>query len=312
MDDIKWFIGFLLVIGILWLGGTTKNTKRPVGVATSTPAATRTISTPAKSAPKKSAAPRTTPQGIAPQPSSGNVIADITLPEPERDSTVSPLRGKLRIISVRRANTVSQEYVTIQASSQNKTSVTITGLTIKSGVSFQSHKIPTAWALPFPTYDGSGDENVLLRPGQRAYLISGYSPNGQSFQLNKCTGYFERGMNFTPSLPLRCPRPVDDPLPLPPNSLSDACYDYLKTLPRCKVPPSSVPTRLRSDGSCQAHIFSKISYNQCVIYYRNDRNFLQGEWHLYLNRTTRLWKSTREVVQLLDENGKLIDSRTYY
>lgn len=305
-------MAFLLVVAVLWLGGITKSAKHPASVATTTPAATRTVSSPPKSATKQSPAPKTAPRTAPAQPVSGNVIADITLPEPLTNSNISPLRGKLRIVSVRRGSTAKQEYVTIQASSQNKTAINITGLTIRSGVSLQGHKIPKAWTLPFPTYTGSGEEEVMLRPGARAHLISGYSPNGQSFQLNKCTGYFEQGMNFVPSLPLRCPRPVDDPLPLPPNTLSDSCYDYLKTLGRCKVPPSTVPTRLRSDGSCQAHIFSKINYNQCVIYYRNERDFLHGEWHLYLNRTTKLWRSAREVVQLLDENGKLIDARVYY
>ena len=86
----------------------------------------------------------------------------------------------------------------------------------------------------------------------------------------------------------------------------------IKPRPRGKVPPTTVPTRLRSDGSCQAFIFSRINYNQCVANYRNDRDFLQGDWHLYLDRTTRLWKSKREVIQLLDKNGKIIDSRMYY
>lgn len=309
MDDIKWFAGFLLVMGVLWLGVIDSARERPAQVATTTPAA-RTASPAPQSAPKQSGgagvvAPR-------PVPGSGNVISDITLPSSAPDSGMSPLRGKLQIVSVQPNKSAQQEYITVQASSQNTKAIKITRLTVKSGVSLISHKIPRAWKLPFPEYTGGGEEDVTLRPGEQAYIISGRSPNGQSFQLNKCTGYFEQGMNFVPSLPLNCPRPVDDPLPLPPNALSDACYDYLTTLESCRVPPSSVPTGLRADGSCQTHIFNKINYNQCVTYYKNDRDFFQGEWHLYLDRSTRLWRDRREVVQLLDEDGKLISAWVYY
>lgn len=297
-----------MIMGALWVFSASTSPKHGIKTATTTPQ-TRALSSPSKSTVKLNVAENRavgeTMQGLP----RGYIISETILPQP-LDPSISYLRGKLQIISVQKSIRPNQEYVVLQASPRNKYDVSITGLTLKSKVTFLGEEIPKAWSLPFPTNEGEG-EVVMLRPGQRAYIISGRSPNGQSFQLNKCTGYFEQGMNFVPSLPLRCPRPVDDPLPLPPNTLSDACYDYLKTLPRCKTPPSSVPTRLRADGSCQAHIFNKISYNQCVTYYKSDRDFFQGEWRIYLDRNTRLWKDKLEIIDLLDENGRLIDRRSY-
>ena len=172
------------------------------------------------------------------------------------------------------------------------------------------------WTLYFPGTAG-GTEVISLRPGGRAYLLSGRSPLGAmpfpnqgSFQLNRCTGYFEQGLDFYPRLPLACPQAADDPLPLPPNELSDDCYDYLRTLKRCVV-PSFIPEKLRTDGSCQAHVFSKINYNQCITYYKDGPSFYSGEWRVYLGRTTKLWRDRREIVELLDSDGKLIDSQDY-
>ena len=308
MDDIKWFIGFLVIMGAMWVFGANKSPERGTRTATTTPQ-TRTLSSPSKSTVKQNVSEKRTAGETMQGLPRGYIISETILPQP-LDPNMSFLRGRLQIVSVRKNTRPSQEYVVLQASPKNKYDVAITGLTLKSKVTFLGEEIPKAWKLPFPANEGSG-EIVTLRPGEKAYIISGHSPNGQSFQLNKCTGYFEQGMNFVPSLPLRCPRPVDDPLPLPPNTLSDACYDYLKTLGRCKVPPSSVPTKLRADGSCQAHIFSKISYNQCVTYYKNDRGFFQGEWRIYLGRNTRLWKDKREIIELLDENGRTIDRKSF-
>ncbi len=295
----------MLIIGMVWLTGKSAGTEKRARTATTT-AQSRTIS-PAKKTPAKQG---TLPRGTPPASAPGNIISETILPSFSSDPNISYLHGKVFIGALRRNTSANREYVVLQASSQNKEAVPITGLTLKSGVSFNGGEIPKAWSLPFPIY-GEGDEIVMLRPGQTAYIISGRSPNGQSFQLNKCTGYFEQGMNFTPSLPLECPHPAVDHLPPPPNTLSDTCINYLNKLGRCRVPPSSVPLQLKADGNCQAYLFNQINYNQCVTYHKDDPNFFRGSWHIYLNRSTRLWRDKRETVELFDENGRLIDSRNY-
>ena len=309
MDDIKWFLGILVAIGILWIGGHNKTLRSPSLIATSTPKTQTTVSNKRPNAVSK-------PTEKTPASSTaGKIIPNTGIPASSKQD-MSLLHGKLSIASVSRG-TVDKEYVLIQASSRNTESITITGLTIGSGVSLNKQSIGRGWPLYFRSTT-EGAEEMRLRPGGRAYLVSGRSPLGSgaypnqgSFQLNRCTGYFEQGLNFSPSLPLNCPQAAEEPLPPPPNALSEDCYDYLKTLRRCVV-PSSVPDRFKTDGSCQAQVFNKLNYNQCVAYHKDETNFFTGEWRVYLGRTSDLWTdSRREIVELRDEDGKLIDARSF-
>ena len=298
MDDIKWFAGFLLIIGIIWLSGKAGAPSQPGKSATTTP--------------KTQVAPK---KVTAPQKSSDVAPARGSVAQPQVQQVlpahISPLRGKLSIGSIGKG-TVDREYVIIQASNRNASAIDITGLTIKSRVSLIGHTIGNGWLVYFPNTTGDG-EPILLRPGGRAYLISGRPPNGVAlpkfggFQLNLCTGFLEQNLNFYPSLPLQCPNPKDGPLPA---DISDDCYDYLARLRRCVV-PTSVPKYLESDGSCRAYAFNKINYGQCVTDYRNHPNFFRGEWRIYFRRTSKLWRDRKEVIELLDREGRLIDVRSF-
>lgn len=302
MEDFQWFIAFLVVVVMLWIGGKT--------------AVNRVIPTPL---PAKA--------GVEPAQKS----AEVRLKEAEKElrrlqeeaakalteRDASALKGKLRIVSVARADSPEKEYATIQASPRNNVPVTITGLSFRSGVSRLSYSISTAWVLPFLNATGEGDV-VTLRPGERAYLISGRSPlalstrkpNTTSFQLNKCTGYLERGLDFTPALPRDCPLASKEPLPTGGYELSDACTDYLARIPRCTV-PGAVPANLSGDGGCQSYVATKVNYATCVENHKDDADFYRGEWHIYLGRSAPLWRSRNEIVELYDTEGKLIDSKQF-
>ncbi len=308
MDDFKWFIGFLLIFLFIWIG--TKNTelRRAPRTATSTPKA-QVAPPKQQTAPKPSKTPSTQNTSSPFYPPAGTVISN-TVVEPT-DPSVSPLRGKLSIGSVS-LGAFDREYVIIQASKNNTTDVQITGLTIRSGVSLNGQTIGTGWPLYFPGVH-SGTETIFLRPGGRAYLLSGRSPLGASypeqgsFQLNRCTGYFEQGLDFYPGLPRSCPQVSQDPS-LPHSDISDACYDYLKTLRRC-VTPSTIPESIKNDGVCQSYVFNKVNYNQCVSNYKDEPNFFTGEWRVYLGRSSELWRNRDEIIELVDQNGLLIDTR---
>ncbi len=309
MDDTKWFIGFLLVFGIIWLTGKTNPIKLPTTTATSTPK-TYTVSAPAKNSPKTVSPSSKT---SVPPPQADEVIYQT--PSADTASTnLSPLRGALTITTLSRGTTVDREYIVIQASTKNSRDIDISGLTIRSRVSLNGQTIGKGWKLYFPENVG-GTDPIRLQPGNRAYLISGRSPmgvftSGDGFEVNRCSGFLSKGTSFSPSLPLTCPSPKDYPLPLPPNALSDACYDFVKTIPRCTV-PTSIPKSLQSDGSCQSFVFNRINYNQCVTNFKDSPRFFSGEWRVYFGRSTTLWRTTREIIELVDADGKLIDSRQY-
>ena len=319
MDDIKWVLGFIVVVGILWLGSRVNKGGEPSSPAPEQPAVSGGALLPGRQHPKTEV--DTAGESAKKQnayPPAGTVISRETV-VPEPDPNLSPLSGKLFISAVQRAGGVDQEYVLIQAASNNADAVPITGLTLRSAVNLTEAAIGRGWTLFFPGSTGEG-EVVSLGPGERAYILSARAPIAMTaesppgrggFQLNACTGYFAQSRGIYPGLPIACPHPAQEPLPLPPNALSKACYNYLKTLRRCAVPPATVPTNLVADGSCQAHLFNKINYNQCVTYHKDEPNFYSGEWRLYLGRDTELWRDTEETGELLDMEGRLIDARAY-
>ncbi len=309
MDDIKWFAGVLLVFGIIWLNGKTHQTERQAPHATSTPKM-MVIPASAKNPPRTVPAPANT---AVPPPQTNGVIYQTPVAD-TTSTNLSPLRGALTITSLSRSTSVDREYVVIQASTKNNYDVDISGLAIRSGVSLSGQSVGKGWKLYFLENVG-GTDPIRLKPGNRAYLISGRSPmgvfaSGDGFEENLCSGFLSKGKTFAPSLSLQCPAPKDYPLPLQPNALSDACYDFVKTIPRCTV-PTSIPKSLQSDGSCQAFVFNRINYSQCVNNFKDSPRFFSGEWRVYFGRSTTLWRTNREIVELVDADGKLIDSRKY-
>ena len=227
----------------------------------------------------------------------------------EADANASPLRGALTI-SLSRGTSAANEYVLIQAASTNIVPIQLTGLALQSAVSHITVTIPKAWRLPYPGGIGEGD-TVMLAPGERAYIITGYSPNGMSFRLNSCTGFFSQGIGFTPSLPRECPSPARELSADAAAQLTEACVDYISAFPGCTSPAGALPVHLANDGNCQAYVFTKISYGQCVALHKSEPGFYRPEWRIYLNRGETLWRARREVIELLDANGKLVSAYSY-
>ncbi len=153
-------------------------------------------------------------------------------------------------------------------------------------------------------------QHIVLTPGERATIISGRSPIGTSFRENKCIGYLSAFQRFSPSLPQNCPMPSDDLVSFygayyirDPN-----CIDYVNGLSRCQVdvsPPSTL------SSACRNFVVKYLNYNGCVAAHQNDSNFNGNTWHIYLGRTSSMWRTKHEVVKLLDDRGKTVDTFSY-
>lgn len=321
-DDIKFLLGFLAVFGIMAYMGWSSRKGAPAPPAPGVIQTSQSIAQP-HTAPMVPATPGT-PPATSNQTEEARKREELKKAEEaiakaeeerrkaEEAARFSPLRNQLTISGVSRGSgdgAADREYLSIRATSGNTGPVLITGLMLRSAVTGLSATIPKAWTLPFPGAGGDGDA-VWLRPGSVVFVVSGKSPSGFSFQANRCTGYLSRRVTFTPSLPIECPSPLREPLPPPPNHLSDACLDYLATIPSCTV-PGAIPENLRNDGSCQVHVLNKINYNTCVALHKDEPGFYRSDWRLFLNRTTPIWKDRREIIELLDQNGKLISSYSY-
>lgn len=196
-----------------------------------------------------------------------------------------------------------KEYVEIQASSQNVQPLHITGWALvgKNGLDI---KIGQGAYLAYSA-QVNPQEDIFLKPGEKVIIVAGESPIGTNFRLNKCTGYFEQFQDFYPSLPKDCPEPKNEDLP---SNLNDQCLNYLERLPRCEM-QISIPPGL--SFNCQTYINDKINYKTCVELYKNDSDFYKPEWRIYLGRKEQLWKTERETIILKDENGKIIDWKSY-
>jgi len=225
----------------------------------------------------------------------------------EKASHASPLVGQISIAGRTSAGNVAGEYILLRASPKNTDKVLITGLRLQSSASGHGINIPKAVPLIFQNQLNK-EEPIFLGPGDSAYIITGRSPLGASFRLNKCTGFFSQYQKFSPGLPNRCPKPKETDLPSGPTLYNDACRNYINSLPSCRVivkPPTSI------SPECNRYVTNEINYTKCVERYKNNSDFYDPTWRVYLNRDDALWKKNRELVHLLDQNGKIIDAITY-
>ena len=209
------------------------------------------------------------------------------------------------ILNVRsgRESSPDREYIEIQASKSNKNPLNISGWKLKGKIGLDV-AIGQGTILYMPG-QANPRQAIVLKPDEKAFIVTGLSPLGTSFRLNKCTGYFEQFQDFIPRLPMECPLAEDENLP---NNLKDACLDFIERIGRCEVVESIPPAM---DQTCQNYVSTKISYKSCVEIHKNDADFYEPEWRVYLGRSEELWKRSREFITLVDQNGKIIDSKPY-
>lgn len=299
MDDLKWFVGFLIFFIIAWVvsGGVFRNVTSPF-ITPPVPVGGRaTDGGQAQARPK---APAKT------LPPSGSFAGD--LKALEEKSGASSLKGAMELsLGSYGGAALADEYVVVHLSESAPSRALLTGMTLKSEASGRTAVIGKGVYLP---QQGTinPEEPIYLEPGSTAHILTGRSPIGYSFRLNTCTGYFGQFQRWTPSLPTECPLPRTEPLPPPPNTLSDVCLEFVDRMYRCRIepnPPDTLPPE------CRAYIRNSFTYPRCVSGHKTDVDFYKNEWRIYLSRDNTLWKSTREVISLLDTQGKAVDTVTY-
>ncbi|MBI3573997.1 hypothetical protein HY090_03020 [Candidatus Kaiserbacteria bacterium] len=201
------------------------------------------------------------------------------------------------------------EYVTIQTSSDLKTNLTITGWTLESGTTGIKTQIGNAAQIPF-LGQVNIESPVSVGPTSTVIVTTGHSPNGTSFELNECTGYFSQFQKFTPNLRQECPKPEDELLRYPQNLAgNELCYNFVRNIRQCVLTWTEIPGNI--GDACQNFILNTLSYNGCITAHKDDPDFYRREWRMFLNRDQELWRNTHDIIRLLDENGKLIGEASY-
>ncbi|HEX2792107.1 MAG TPA: hypothetical protein VHO23_00070 [Candidatus Paceibacterota bacterium] len=220
----------------------------------------------------------------------------------------SPYRDQVEIVSVAPSTERDQEYVTVQARSSASGPVTISGWRVKSDASGKYATIPYGSELPRSGLNTTS--SIVLYPGERAILSTGSSPVGVSFRENMCTGYFAEREEFTPYLGGSCPTPLDEfERFYSGNKLDDdTCYAFVSGARSCTA-VTDTPAYLTS--ACEDLVDGYLYYGGCVAAHRYESRFRGTTWRVYLERGSSLWKSSREAVKLLDQNGKTVDLYTY-
>jgi hypothetical protein len=230
--------------------------------------------------------------------------------------SVSPYAGKITIRSVARSSSgnTKDEYIVLSTTKDVPENFHITGLILKSLATGQEIKIGDGVYLPYNNQINY-KESIAVGPSNTVYIITGQSPVGYSFQVNKCSGYWNQFQSFKPNLRLNCPRIIFEQNPTIPPQFNDACFNYVNKLGACKIHVDG--TNQASDPyyqlqpECRQFIDRTAGYNNCINLYKNDEDFYRNEWRVYLNRTSTLWKAKREIIQLLDDNRKVIAQYAY-
>jgi hypothetical protein len=202
-----------------------------------------------------------------------------------------------------------REYLRLRVTSSFKGEVVLTGWYLESSMTGRKVSLPLVTKLPISGQAGS-EQTLRVRAGDTLVINTARSPIGHSFQINSCIGYFEQFQNFNPQLPRTCPDPADEPaVDYGPQGFGDACLDYIEGLPLCTAHIGSPP--LGMPYQCQHYISTKINYNACVEFHKNDSDFYKNEWRIYLGQEDELWKAKRELITLRDSAGKIVSIVTY-
>lgn len=221
----------------------------------------------------------------------------------------SPYAGKVRLSAGGGTYTSSykEEYVVLRANPNNLQKITISGWKLQSAINKKTAIIYQGVEVYQPAFTQVATA-IVLNAGDTAVISTGRSPIGVSFKENMCTGYLSQYQEFYPRLREDCPYPLDEAL----NYVSGGqpitdteCLRYLQGMPQCHLtinPPALLP------DSCRSLINNTLTYSGCVARHLSEVDFKRKEWRIFLGYTEKLWRTNREVLTLLDSEGKLVDS----
>jgi len=319
LNDLKWLIAVLLLLFVAWVvwgtrGGVEGPFIKPPGSVDSG----ETYGNPINFNSLKEESPTTTFGPTDTSQASSNNTTNYTVDlsdlrnETKKIETSSESKYKdlvtISSYAGAKQTSVDKERVELRVSKNATEKIPLTGWRLESGVSGVGDTIKKGSYLP---YSGqvNVDVDIFIEKNEKIIISTGKSPIGNSFKINKCTGYFEQFQDFDPSIQKLCPKPIDDLPNIGVGDEAERCIDFVEKLPRCEVYLKEIPTNI--GGTCTEYVSTKVNYNTCVANHKSDSDFYPGEWRVYLKRGDELWKSKREIIKLIDEEGKVVDAVSY-
>ena len=224
---------------------------------------------------------------------------------------LSPYASSVRLSRANaQASDPAQEYLVIDISRNIQSPITISGWSLVNPSGIKA-TIGNAAEIPF-LGQVNAQTPITLAAGSTVSVTTGRSPNGTSFRVNECTGYFEQFQAFTPALSKECPSASDEILAHPETlGGNDQCREFMDRIPRCTILLDTRNMPANVGSTCQAFIFDKLSYAGCLNAHQRDPGFYKKEWRIFLNRDQEMWKNQHDVIRLLDENDKMIAQVSY-
>lgn len=186
--------------------------------------------------------------------------------------------------------------------------INITGWRVKSNR--REFAIPGAIEIYKPS-GLNGEKDIILTSSAYVNIYSNTSVINKNFRLNKCTGYLENYYDFNPSLPQNCPLIYGSRYEI--SHLSGECQNYLFSLGGCKAVDyffyNSLPGNDQGNA-CRAFLNTVATYGNCFQKYSQDKDFLSGEWRIWVNQQNFL-DSQHDRLGLFDKDGLLVSDYVY-
>ncbi len=315
-SEFGWFIWGIVLLGVIWFfrGGTESPTAH--GGAYIKPLAPvdsgRVYGTYYEGGAAGQNETLDLPQGPGNFLRKAGLFLDDALTEAKeiKDTRITPLLGKkIYFGDTTRAKSKNpdEEYVVIEADPYTKNATGISGLILRGAGLDTSIILPKAANLAL-TGTPPVKTDVLLPAGGRAIIVSGRSPIGTSFRVNKCSGYLGQFQKYVPDLDRNCPYPTDELKSYGPAKEA-ACAEFVERIPRCKIFQGAPPKAL--SNACVNFLAEKLNYNACAANHKNDQDFYSNEWRLFLNQPGELWRNESEIIRLMDVSNTVLDAVTY-
>ena len=222
----------------------------------------------------------------------------------------SPYAGQVTLeIGNARSSDPAQEYIVVRTAYNLEKSITISDWALEEDAGGIRVSVGQAALIPFLGQVNS-QSPITLPPQSTVYITTGRAPNGTSFRVNQCTGYFEQFQNFYPQLSRECPDPSVEILRNPELIAGNIdCHEFIDRLPSFELAINALPGTI--GAGCSSFILNELSYNGCINAHKNEAGFYRNEWRIFLNRDQEVWRNSYERIRLLDENGKVVDSIGY-
>jgi len=232
----------------------------------------------------------------------------------ERQQPISRFAGKVQLIrSSSGSNDPDREYLTLTVN-QGVGPIDISDWYLESYVTEKKVAIPDGTEIFVDGGVINKTRPIILKPGQRAYLITGESPVNVSFQENMCIGYLRGEEQFYPNVSNRCPAPLELLKRYSNVELDDdSCYEFVERQWGCNTVDDTNPEFEDLSGTCRKFIEKYLNYNSCVDAFSWRTDFEKDDdWYIYFERDEEIWRERREIIRLLDQYDAVVAVIEYY